>query len=324
MDLLPATVALIVGFAGLVWGADRFISAAAGGAKTLGISPIIIGLTVVSIGTSAPEVIVSINAAILGAGELAVGNALGSNLANIGLVLGITALIAPLPAQRHLVFQEGPVLILITLLAGLCLYNASLDRPESIAMLLAIPLLLWVTVKHKKQHPDAEEIALVEEFSGMPARTAGIWFLVGLTVMLAASNALVWGARVVALELGMSELMVGLTIVAVGTSLPELAASVASALRGHHDIAIGNVFGSNVFNLLMVMPVAGAIAPVNLDPAVFSRDYFAVGIFTLLLVGVIGIKHWLTRKGTVYLTRQFGCVLLIAYIAYYVALLPGA
>ena len=201
MDLLPATVALIVGFAGLVWGADRFISAAAGGAKTLGISPIIIGLTVVSIGTSAPEVIVSINAAILGAGELAVGNALGSNLANIGLVLGITALIAPLPAQRHLVFQEGPVLI------------------------LAIPLLLWVTVKHKKQHPDAEEIALVEEFSGMPARTAGIWFLVGLTVMLAASNALVWGARVVALELGMSELMVGLTIVAVGTSLPELAAS---------------------------------------------------------------------------------------------------
>lgn len=324
MDLLPAIVALIVGFAGLIWGADRFISAAAGGAKTLGISPIIIGLTVVSIGTSAPEVIVSINAAILGAGELAVGNALGSNLANIGLVLGTTALIAPLPAQRHLVFQEGPVLILITLLAGLCLYNASLDRPESITMLLAIPLLLWVTVKYKKQHPDAEEIALVEEFSGMPARTAAIWFLIGLTVMLVASNALVWGARVVALELGMSELMVGLTIVAVGTSLPELAASVASALRGHHDIAIGNVFGSNVFNLLMVMPVAGAIAPVNLDPAVFSRDYFAVGIFTLLLVGVIGIKHWLTRKDTVYLTRQFGCVLLIAYIAYYIVLLPGA
>lgn len=324
MDLLPAVVALIVGFAGLIWGADRFISSAAGGAKTLGISPIIIGLTVVSMGTSAPEVIVSINAALLGASELAVGNALGSNLANIGLVLGITALIAPLPAQRHLVFQEGPVLILITFLAGLCLYNASLDRIESIMMLLAIPLLLWVTVKYKKQHPDAEEIALVDEFSGMPTRTAVIGFLVGLTVMLAASSALVWGARVVALELGMSELMVGLTIVAVGTSLPELAASVASALRGHHDIAIGNVFGSNVFNLLMVMPVAGAIAPVHLDPAVFSRDYFAVCIFTLLLVGVISIKHWLTKKDTVYLTRQFGFVLLIAYIAYYIVLLPGA
>ena len=321
-ELLLAFGALIIGLMGLIWGADHFVSAAARGAKTLGVSPIVIGLTVVAFGTSAPEIIVSINSALQDAGELAVGNALGSNLANIGLVLGITALVKPVPAQRHLMYQEGPILILITLLTGLCLYNAYLGRMESILMLLITPVLLWVTIKYKKHHPDQEEKAFVEDISGISKRAAATGFLIGLITMLLASHALVWGAKVIALEMGMSELLIGLTIVAIGTSLPELAASIAGTLRGHHDIAIGNVFGSNMFNLLLVMPAAGIIKPLQLDPAVFFRDYLAVSVLTLILISTIIFKHLQNNKQTVYVSRRFGIVLLSSYILYFIILLP--
>jgi cation:H+ antiporter len=321
-ELLLAFGALIIGLAGLIWGADYFVSAAARGAKTLGVSPIVIGLTVVAFGTSAPEIIVSINSALQNVGELAVGNALGSNLANIGLVLGITALVKPLPAQRHLVSQEGPILIVITLLAGLCLYNAYLGRMESILMFLITPVLLWVTIKYKKHHPDQEEKAFVEDIPSISVSAATAGFFIGLFTMLLASHALVWGAKIVALELGMSELIIGLTIVAIGTSLPELAASIAGTLRGHHDIAIGNVFGSNMFNLLMVMPAAGIITPLTLDPAVFFRDYIAVSVLTLMLIGTIIYKHRQNGKQSVYLSRRFGIVLLSSYILYFIILLP--
>ncbi|MBV1932976.1 MAG: calcium/sodium antiporter [Porticoccaceae bacterium] len=321
-ELFLAIGALLVGLGGLIVGADHFVSAAARGAKTLGISPIVIGLTVVAFGTSAPEFIVAINSALQDAGGLAVGNALGSNLANIGLVLGITALVKPLPAQRHLLSQEGPILIVVTLLAGLCLFNAYLGRMESILMLLLTPVLLWLTIKYKKQHPDQEEKEFVEDISGISTRAAVIGFIGGLLTMLIASQALVWGAKIIAFQLGMSELIIGLTIVAIGTSLPELAASIAGTLRGHHDIAIGNVFGSNMFNLLMVMPAAGVIAPLQLDPAVFFRDYLAVAGLTLLLIGTIMFKHWRNHQQTVYVSRRFGIVLLSCYVLYFIILVP--
>ena len=326
-ELLPAYMAIIAGLIGLVWGADRFVIGAASAAKNFGISPMVIGLTIVSIGTSAPEIIVSINAALEGSGALAVGNALGSNLANIGLVLGVTALIAPLPAQRHLVFQEGPVLLFVTALVGYCLYDQSLGRTESLVMLALIPLLLWVTVKYKVQHPDAEELAEVEDIATTSNAAAATWFLIGLLVMLLSSKILVWGAITTAAEMGISELVIGLTVVAIGTSLPELAASVTSALRGHHDIAIGNVFGSNLFNFLAVMPIAGVISPLQLDSAVFYRDYLAVTALTLLLLGSIALHYFRQRKredkeATVHLSRKFGSIMLLLYVLYFVVLLP--
>ncbi|RLA47662.1 MAG: calcium/sodium antiporter [Gammaproteobacteria bacterium] len=320
--LIPASGALIIGLIGLVWGADRFIIAAASSAKKLGISPIVIGLTIVAFGTSAPEVIVSVNAALQDAGELAIGNALGSNLANIGLVLGITALVAPMPAQRHLVSQEGPALILVTILTGLCLYNARLGRAESILMLLVLPLLLWATIKYKKAHPDQEEKEFTEEIIEVSTRAAIVGFLVGLITMLLASRVLVWGAKIVAFELGMSELVIGLTVLAIGTSLPELAASVAGALRGHHDIAIGNVFGSNMFNFLLVMPIAGVISPLQLEPMVFFRDYLAVCLFTIALVGTIAFKYRRNCIETAYLSRRFGLIMIATYFTYFIILVP--
>jgi len=329
-ELLLAYTAIVAGLIGLVWGADRFVTGAASAAKNFGIAPMVIGLTIVSIGTSVPEIIVSINAALEGSGTLAIGNALGSNLANIGLVLGVTALIAPLPAHRHLVFQEGPVLLFVTVLVGYCLYDQTLGRTESMVMLAIIPLLLWVTVKYKVQHPDPEEEAEVAEVESMATSSnaaAAMWFILGLLVMLLSSKILVWGAVTTATEMGVSELIIGLTVVAIGTSLPELSASVTSALRGHHDIAIGNIFGSNLFNFLAVMPIAGVISPLQLDSAVFYRDYLSVTALTLLLLGSIAVHYFRQRKhedkaATVHLSRKFGSVMLLLYVLYFVVLLP--
>lgn len=318
-------LALLVGVLGLLWGADRFVEGSAGGARNLGISPIIIGLTVVSVGTSAPEVIVSINAALKDAPQLAVGNALGSNLANIGLVLGITALVAPLPVQKHLLREEGPVLLLITALAGLCLYDGWLNRGESLALgLLVIPLLILV-VKYKKNHPNPEAIEETEELPSFSMGTAIMWFVIGLAVLLVSAEITVWGAKSIAIHLGVSELIVGLTVVAIGTSLPELAASVMSALRGHHDIAIGNIFGSNLFNLMLVMTSAGAIAPTALTPEVFSRDFAAMALLTLMMVAMIAFALQRASKtdSAARLSRSVGIVFLATYGFYYVLLWPS-
>ena len=318
-------LALLVGVLGLLWGADRFVEGSAGAARNFGISPMIIGLTVVSVGTSAPEVIISINAALEDAGQLAVGNALGSNLANIGLVLGITALVAPLPVQKHLLREEGPVLLLITALAGFCLYDGWLNRGESLALgLLVIPLLILV-VKFKRNHPNPEAVEEAEDIPDFAMGTAILWFIIGLAVLLASAEITVWGAKSIAIHLGVSELIVGLTVVAIGTSLPELAASVMSALRGHHDIAIGNIFGSNLFNLMLVMTSAGAIAPMALTPEVFIRDFATMALLTVIMVAMIAIALQRASKtgSAARLSRSVGIVFLAAYGFYYLLLWPS-
>ena len=318
-------LALLAGVLGLLWGADRFVEGSAGAARNFGISPMIIGLTVVSVGTSAPEIIVSINASLKAAGELAVGNALGSNLANIGLVLGITALVAPLPVQKHLLREEGPVLLLITALAGLCLYDGWLNRGESIALgLLIIPLLILV-VKYKKNHPNPEAVEDAEDIPEFSMGTAILWFVIGLAVLLVSAEITVWGAKSIATHLGLSQLIIGLTVVAIGTSLPELAASVMSALRGHHDIALGNIFGSNLFNLMLVMTSAGAIAPIALSPDVFSRDFAVMALLTLMMVAMIAWALWRSTKSgsPARLSKSVGILFLAAYGFYYVLLWPS-
>lgn len=320
-ELLLPSLAILLGLAGLVWSADRFVIGSAGLARNLGISPLMIGLTIVALGTSAPEIIVSINAVLQDSASIAVGNALGSNLANIGLVLGITALVAPIPAQRHLIFQEGPVLLFVTLAAGVCLSNGWLGRIESLLLLLMIAPIMFATIYYKRKHPAPEIISESEHVPALSNAAAILWFVLGLVVMLISARLLVSGAKTVALEFGISELVIGLTVVAIGTSLPELAASLASALKGHHDIAIGNIFGSNLFNLLAVMPIAGITRPIEVGMSVFYRDYAAVAGLTVVLLLLIayGLRN---KKQQTVLSRRVGSLLLGLYILYCLILLP--
>ena len=324
-ELYIPLVALIAGLIGLVWGADKFVNGSVGVAKNFGISSLVIGLTVVSIGTSAPEIIVSINAALKDSGGLAVGNAIGSNLANIGLVLGVTALIAPIPVKKHLLREESPILIVITALAGLCLYDGQLDRFESVMLgVLVLPILIFM-VKFKKNHQSSKKLSTTDEIEITNIKLAVFWLAVGLLGLLVSAEITVWGAKSIASYFNVSDLIIGLTVIAIGTSLPELAASVMSALRGHHDIALGNIFGANLFNILLVMTTAGAISPMTLPNSVFARDYAALAGMTILMVGIVFISLAKAERHnkSPNISRMFGVVLLLAYCGYYIILWPS-
>ncbi len=305
-----AIIAIILGFIALTWSADKFVSGAAAIAQGWGISPMLVGLTVVSVGTSAPEILVSVMAASQGHGDIAVGNAIGSNIANIGLVLGVTALIAPLAIKKAMVRNEIPWLVLITLVAGACLADSYLGVFESLALVAFLIITLYVMVRWQTAHPD-NPLTEVEDIPDLSKASALVHLLGGLAILLASSQALVWGATTIATLLGISELVIGLTIVAIGTSLPELAASVMSALRNHSDIALGNVVGSNIFNLLAVLPVPGLIAPGALDDSVIERDYPVMLGLTLLLTIVAIISKQPKQIG-----RVAGVIMLASYGLY--------
>ena len=327
--MITAIIAILAGFAGLIWSADRFVAGAASIARNIGMAPIMIGLTIVSLGTSAPEIIVAISASLEGAGVLAVGNAIGSNLANIGLVLGITALISPLPIADALLKREIPLLVIATLGAGFFLYDNALGLIDGVVFLLVLAGIFSYLVSRKSQQPDAAHEADVEHIPNIAPRKSWLLFITGLVLLIISSEVLVWGAKGIALQLGVSELIIGLTVVAVGTSLPELAATIASALKGHHDIAIGNIIGSNLFNLLGVMAMPALISPLVLQPSIFARDYLAMLAITLLLAFIIiAHKLWGTARGqnttgkVMHIARMEGGLLLLAYAAYYYILFP--
>jgi cation:H+ antiporter len=311
-SLIPAIVALIAGLVILVWSADRFVLGAAATARFMGISPLVIGLTIVSLGTSAPEMFVSTMAAFDGSGGLAVGNAIGSNIANIALVLGVTALVAAIPIQKKLVKKEIPLLLLVTIIAGLVLADLTLDLFDAVILIItlvvAIYLLFQQTSSSGEAVIDEEDQAAIDS---MPAKNAIFWLIAGLVALMVSSKMLVWGASTIAVSFGISDLVIGLTIVAIGTSLPELAASVTSALRGHHDIAIGNIIGSNIFNLLAVLPIPGLIAPLVVDSEVMSRDYSMMLGLTVALIVIIALSY---RRGVI--PRFTGLILLTSYAAY--------
>ncbi len=316
-ELLYALIAVIIGFVGLVWSADRFVEGSASIAKAAGLSPLLIGLTIVSLGTSAPEMMVSLNAALDGAGGLAIGNAIGSNLANIGLVLGVTAIIATLPVKKALLQHEIPMLAGVTLLAGWFIYDAHLTLLEGLLLAGAIIPVIGFLIVVKKKDNDFHE----EDLHLVSPKKAWVLFLVGLTLLVISSKILVWGATKSATIFGVPPLIIGLTVVAVGTSLPELAASVVSALKGHHDIALGNVVGSNIFNLLAVMSIPSIIEPLDIDGPVFVRDYLSMAAITALLVLIIVFKYCFNKdKSKVGLGKLTGVLLLVCYAAYYVFL----
>lgn len=311
--MLLQIAGLIVGLIALVWSADRFVIGASATARILGVSPLVIGILVVGIGTSAPEMLVSAIAAFDGQVGLSVGNALGSNITNIGLILGITALVAPLEVRSKILFREIPLLILVMLAGYLLLRDGELNRPDGLLLLVGFALVilrqLW-EAKHGIDDPLAGEYEAVLE-KDLTLRAALVWLLVGFVVLLASARLMVWAAVDIAVALGVSDLVIGLTIVAVGTSLPELAASVAAVRKNEHDIALGNVLGSNLFNLLGVMALPGVIAPGPVDAEVLTRDYpVMIGLSLLLFIVAYSFK------GSRRIERWEGGVLVFLYFAY--------
>lgn len=319
--MLLAAAAILVGFIILIWSADLFVAGAASIAENFGMSPIIIGLTIVSLGTSAPEILVSLTAAMSGAGDLAVGNAIGSNIANIGLVLGVTLLIAPMMVNRACLRKEMPLLIIVTLGAGALLLDGILSKLDAWLMVSALVAIIFNIVRTQTKDPALQLEAEAEEEYIAHLRPLRAWmtFGAGLGLLMFSSRLLVWGAMSVAEQLGVSQLIIGLTIVAVGTSLPELAATVASALRGHTDIAIGNVIGSNLFNLLAVMSIPGIVGPEILQSAVLTRDYPMMTLMTLFMAITIYLsrKRSVSTQGQTYVGRTVGMLLVSLYALYY-------
>ena len=302
--LLPSVV-VALGLVGLLWSADRFVGAAAATAYRAGMSIMLVGMTIVSIGTSAPEIVVSVMASLDGAPDLATGNALGSNIANIALVLGVTALVVPIPVRFTIVRRELPLLLGATGLAGYALADGSLDRLDAALLIALLVFSLWWLFR-----ADEAEQEMADDIPGMALGKAIGWLVLTMAVMIVSSRALVWGATELARTFGVSELVIGLTVVAIGTSLPELAACVASALKRHHDLAIGNVIGSNLFNMLAVLPVPALLAPGATDPAAAGRDFPVMLGLTLLLAALL---LW-QRRGR--LGRWIGALLACTYALY--------
>ena len=319
--MLMSWLAVLGGFILLVWSAERFVHGAAGLAGNLGVSPLIIGMTIMGFGTSAPEMLVSGMAASNGNPAMGIGNALGSNIANIALVLGATALIMPLTVDSRILRREYLMLFAVTLLAGGLMLDGELGTMDgSILLTGTVLLVVWMIWMAKRPQPAVAGLPttdpLIAELEGeiptdMTTGWAIFWALLGLVILVLSSKLLVWGAVNIARDLGVSDLVIGLTIIAIGTSLPELAASVMSALKGEDDMAVGNIIGSNMFNLLAVLALPGLIAPSVLDPAVLQRDFPVVVALTIaLFIMAYGFK------GHGRINRLEGGLLLAGFAAY--------
>jgi len=307
-------VAVILGLAVLVWSADRFVEGAAAVARHLGMAPLVIGMVIIGFGTSAPEMVVSALASMQGNPALALGNAYGSNITNIALVLGITALLAPIAVKSVVIRREMPVLIAITLLSALFLWDYQITRLEAVALLVVFfGYMGWSVWIGSKSTDDSLAAEYTEELDShpLPMKPAIIWLIIGLLLLIVSSRILVWGAVNIAVSLGVSDLVIGLTVVAIGTSLPELASAIAATRKNEHDLALGNVIGSNMFNTLAVVGIAGAIEPVSLEPLVLSRDWVAMALLTVLLMA-FGIRK--ARQGRI--NRVHGCIFIFLYLLY--------
>lgn len=307
---------VIAGFIVLVWSADKFVEGAASTAKHLGMPSLLIGILIVGFGTSAPEMVVSAIAAMEGNPGLALGNAIGSNIVNIALILGVTALISSIVVNSNIVKKEMPLLLGIVLISGYLLLDNTLTFAEGIILLLGFfALVSWSIISALKSKNDTLESEIEDELveNEMSLKAGIFWLVLGLVLLIGSSRLLVWGAVGVAHEFGVSDLIIGLTIVALGTSLPELAASVIAARKGEHDIAIGNVVGSNMFNILAVIGIATIIAPMNNIPLeVLQRDWIVMLVLTIaLLIMAYGFKN---KEGKI--TRLEGMILVVCYVAY--------
>jgi cation:H+ antiporter len=313
--MLSYIAAVVAGLAILIWSADKFVEGAAAMARLLGVSIMIIGITIVGFGTSAPEIVVSIIAVLDNTPDLAIGNALGSNIANIGLILGVTAMMVPIPVVTRLLKSEYPLLLLATAVMAWALFDLSLDIVDGFILIGLLVLCLGYLIREHRRHPgeyaqeEHENAEMVHEMK-MPAALG--WIALGLILLVGSSKLLVWGASGIAVTLGVSDLVIGLTVVALGTSLPELAASIASLKKGKPDLAIGNVIGSNLFNSLAVIGLPALLTTFSIDPSARSRDLVVVIGFTVLLLLMSRFPSALPR----HLTRLKGIVLFLGFVIY--------
>lgn len=310
--MVIAVAILIVGLIVLVWSADRLVFGAAAIAKNYGVSPLIIGMTILAMGSSAPEMMVSANAALADKTDTAVGNVLGSNIANIALIIGFTALIKPLSIGSTIIRRELPLMLGVTVLAGALLWNNHLGFFEGVGLITLFVIFILMMIKIGKDSGDTDPI-WADQQSDIPNDVsnlkAAIWIIIGLPLLLLSSDQVVDSAVTIAQYFGMSDLVIGLTIIAIGTSLPELAASIAGVMKGEDDLAVGNIIGSNVFNILAVMAIPGLLNPSAISEYAMSRDYYIMLVLSImLLVFALGKSRSINRIE--------GAVFLLCYIGY--------
>lgn len=324
--MILAIVSVIVGLAVLVWSADKFVDGAVGVAEFCGMSTLLIGMVIVGFGTSAPELTVSVISAAQGNPELALGNAYGSNIANIALILGATALISPILMQRSVLRGDLPILLAVSVLSIILVWDGSVARWNGILLLAVFAAAMVYSIHRelKKAKLEKSESLSGNADSAEPKKVSlgksVFWLVLGLVLLVVSSRALVWGAVEIARTLGVSDLLIGLTIVAIGTSLPELASSIAAARKGENDIALGNIIGSNLFNTLAVVGLAAIVSPMDaIEKAVTYRDMPLMIALTVALI-VLGFR----RKGDGRLNRIAGAVLLAVYIGYLALLIVQA
>jgi cation:H+ antiporter len=315
-ELVVAGIAVVLGLAGLVFGADRFVFGASSLARRFGVSPLLVGMLIVGFGTSAPEMLVSLTASLEGSGGIALGNVVGSNITNIALVLGVSAMIKPIGLHPDIVRRELPIVLGITALTALLFVDGALTPLDGAVLIVLLIIFLVHTIRTARaaKEPEDENHEPVVGYW-----RASLWLVLGLGLLMASSQGVVWGASTIAGALGVSDLIIGLTIVAIGTSLPELAATAAAAFRGEHEMAIGNVLGSNVFNLLAVLPFPALLDPAELEPGLFERDYVVMaGLTVLLLFFSLGFG----KQGRI--NRIEGGVFVLLYIGYVTVLVMSA
>ena len=313
--MVTSFVILILGFAALVWSADRFVYGAAALAKNFGVPTLIVGLTVVAMGSSAPEMMVSASAALANKTDTAVGNAVGSNITNILLVLGITALLRPLSVSSSTLRREIPLVLLVSIATWYIFSDNYFSFFEGAALLFGfitfIGGLIFVSLRAKNQDDPFVSEACDEVPDNVPTKKAVFWLVVGMILLPVSSHFLVGSAVDIAKYFGLSDLVIGLTIIAIGTSLPELAASIAGVLKNEDDLALGNIVGSNIFNILAVLPLAGLINPSVIDASVANRDVLIMIGATLALIAMS-----LNFRGQRRINRVEGGLLIVAFMIY--------
>lgn len=305
--------AVIFGLVLLVWSADKFVEGSAAVARHFGVSPLIIGMVIVGFGTSVPEMLVSAISSFQGNPGIALGNAYGSNIANIALILGMTALISPIAVHSSILKKELPILVGVTLLAAIHIFDNSVTRFEAVVMLVVFAGIMTFTIRSEMKNRKDNLLKELEKDlpPAKPVGTAFFWVVTGLILLLVSSRALVWGAVEIAHFFGVSDIIIGLTVVAVGTSLPELASSLTAIKKKEHDIALGNVLGSNMFNTLAVVGIAGTIHPMTVPHEVLTRDMAVMSALTLSIF----LFGWNFGKGG-RINRYEGAMLLAVYVGY--------
>ncbi len=320
MDLVYFAIGLVVGLYVLIWSADKFVEGSSSVATRMGMSKLLVGMIIVGFGTSAPEMMVSALAAYNGNAGIAIGNAYGSNIANIALILGLTVIIRPIGIERNVMVREIPILLTVTLISYYLIWDGSISRLDAIILLLLFTGIMFFSIKasmreekRKTTTPEFLKNPPEQEENILPMKKALFWLIIGLVMLILSSRLLVWAAVGIATFIGISDIIIGLTIVAVGTSLPELASAIAATRKNEHSLVIGNILGSNFFNALAVVGLAGIITPLPVEHGVIVRD-MPINILLTISLFLFGIRMKGQKEGTI--TRFEGIVMVIIYALY--------